>query len=420
MAKKKDKDPNIHNIAYKYALDYKQEQSVYDYLFMSFGCRRKVYNYYVDCLYQQLEAENYTSGFIKFKAPEVSTLKKLYPFLKQAHSLALSNCKLAFESAIRNYNDEQGWTQYKKSSKKKNQTIGEPLTFRDYKSMPTFKSKKRNQNGFTINNQTPQEVKALKNDSIRLDGNLLYLPKLKQPIKLILHRQIPKDYKIKSITLSTGTDGKLFCSILLEYYKEIKPIEPKRFCGLDYAQKDFYVSSTGEKANPPKAYKKSQKHLAKLQKKLAKKQKGSKNWMKAKQKVARLNTKIAHQRLDFAHKKSYHLAKDFDLIAVEDIDLRNMAQCLQLGKNLHDNGFGMFRLFLEYKLKQQGKHLVKVDKWYPSSKTCHKCGSVNHELQLSDRTYHCSVCGLTFDRDHNAAINIMKQGKKVFTNLQLA
>lgn len=108
------------------------------------------------------------------------------------------------------------------------------------------------------------------------------------------------------------------------------------------------------------------------------------------------------------------------MIAVEDIDLRNMAQCLQLGKNLHDNGFGMFRLFLEYKLKQQGKHLVKVDKWYPSSKTCHKCGSVNHELQLSDRTYHCSVCGLTFDRDHNAAINIREQGKKVFTNLQLA
>ena len=101
--------------------------------------------------------------------------------------------------------------------------------------------------------------------------------------------------------------------------------------------------------------------------------------------------------------------KSYDVICVEDINLKNMSQCLNLGKSTMDNGFGIFRTFLEYKLNNRGKKLVKIDKWFPSSKVCRFCGSINTELKLSDRIWYCD-CGHTINRDHNAAINILNQG----------
>lgn len=99
---------------------------------------------------------------------------------------------------------------------------------------------------------------------------------------------------------------------------------------------------------------------------------------------------------------------------VEDIDLRGMGAALSLGRNLHDNGFGMFRSMLAYKLHRKGSCLVKVDRWYPSSKTCSSCGHVLEELKLSERTYVCPCCGTVMDRDHNAAVNIREEGKRIF------
>ncbi|MFA9399452.1 MAG: RNA-guided endonuclease InsQ/TnpB family protein [Clostridiaceae bacterium] len=95
---------------------------------------------------------------------------------------------------------------------------------------------------------------------------------------------------------------------------------------------------------------------------------------------------------------------------LEDINLRAMGQCLKLGKSLTDNGFGMFRNFLKYKLEDRGKQLIKIDKWFPSSKTCSNCGNINENLKLSDRIYKCDQCGLIIDRDYNAALNIKEVG----------
>ncbi|MFA6941991.1 MAG: transposase, partial [Clostridiaceae bacterium] len=106
----------------------------------------------------------------------------------------------------------------------------------------------------------------------------------------------------------------------------------------------------------------------------------------------------------------YNLAENYDAVIVEDINLRAMGQCLKLGKNLSDNGFGMFRNFLKYKLEDRGKQYIKVDKWYPSSKICSNCGNKNENLQLQDRIYKCQHCGLIIDRDYNASINIKKVG----------
>ena len=106
----------------------------------------------------------------------------------------------------------------------------------------------------------------------------------------------------------------------------------------------------------------------------------------------------------------------YDVIVVEDLDLRGMGGALSLGKNLHDNGFGMFRNMLAYKLRRKGSCLVKVDRWFPSSKTCSCCGHVLESLELSDRTYVCPACGNTMDRDVNAAVNICEEGKRIFTD----
>ena len=107
------------------------------------------------------------------------------------------------------------------------------------------------------------------------------------------------------------------------------------------------------------------------------------------------------------------MAENYDAVIVEDLDLRNLAQCLSLGKNLHDNGFGMFRTFLQYKLEDRGKQLIKIDKWFASSKTCSSCGTKHEELKLKDRIFECKKCKLTINRDYNASLNIRNEGLKI-------
>ena len=139
---------------------------------------------------------------------------------------------------------------------------------------------------------------------------------------------------------------------------------------------------------------------------------GSNNYEKQRIKVATVQEHTANQRKDWIHKLSRYLANAYDIICVEDINLRGMAQCLTLGKSTNDNGFGMFRDILKYKLEEQGKRLAKIDKWFPSSKMCHVCGCINENLKLSDRVWTCECCGEVLNRDHNAAINILNTGLK--------
>ena len=186
------------------------------------------------------------------------------------------------------------------------------------------------------------------------------------------------------------------------------------FLGLDYSQQDFYVDNEGRKANYPKYYRKSEEKLALLQRRLSHKEKDGRNYQKLLGKIRKLHAKIRNQRKDFLQKESTRLVSGYDVIVVEDLDLRGLGGALSLGKNLHDNGFGMFREMLAYKLRRKGSCLVKVDRWFPSSKTCSCCGHVLDSLELSDRTYTCPVCGMVMDRDVNAAVNICEEGKRIF------
>ena len=222
------------------------------------------------------------------------------------------------------------------------------------------------------------------------------------------------------------TDGTYQASICYSYtflmeidYREAAAQEqplPKgtRFLGLDYSQKDLYVDSEGRKANYPKYYRRSEQKLARLQKSVCRKEKNGKNYQKTMRKIQKLHTKIKHQRHDYLQKLSTELVSRYDVIVVEDINLRAMGGCLSLGKNLHDNGFGLFMEMLTYKLWKKGSCLVRIDRMYPSSKTCSVCDEVKSDLKLSDRIYICPECGCAIDRDYNAAVNIREEGKRIF------
>lgn len=212
-------------------------------------------------------------------------------------------------------------------------------------------------------------------------------------VKIKQHREIPLEHKIKSGTLSMTSSGKYYISILAEYEKEIESKEIEKVVGLDFAMDGLFVDSEGEKANYPKFYRQMLDKLAIEQRKLSRKKKGSSNWNKQRIRVAKIQEKVANQRKNFLHHKSKELVTNYDAVVIEDLDMKGMSQALKFGKSVADNGWGMFTSFLQYKLKEQGKRLIKIDRWFPSTKTCSSCGSVK-EVTLSDRTYQCT-CGLT-------------------------
>ena len=151
--------------------------------------------------------------------------------------------------------------------------------------------------------------------------------------------------------------------------------------------------------------------LKKLQKSLSRKVKFSRNWYKQKMKISKLHEYIKNCRRDFLHKLSKKLSEDYNAVVVENLNMKGMSQALNFGKSVGDNGWGMFLRMLEYKLMFLGKQFLKIDKWFPSSKTCSKCGNVKEELKLSERSYKCECCGTEIDRDYNAALNIKNIGK---------
>ena len=223
-----------------------------------------------------------------------------------------------------------------------------------------------------------------------------------------------KSYTTNVVNGNIFLEGKYFASFLFcceNQTAEKRPAE--KFIGIDFAMQGMCVFSTGKRAEYPMFYRNTEKKLAREQRKLSRCQKGSQNYKKQKKRVALCHEKIRNQRKDFQHKLSASLAESFDAVCVEDLNLKGMAGGLHLGKGVHDNGYGLFLSMLEYKLEERGKYLIKVDCYFASSKICSVCGKKKEELSLSDRIY-CCECGNRMDRDVNAAVNIMNEGKRIF------
>ena len=177
---------------------------------------------------------------------------------------------------------------------------------------------------------------------------------------------------------------------------------------------ELYKDSKGNEPAYPRYYRQAEKRLKREQRKLLLMQKGSKNREKQRIRVAKLHQRVANQRKDFLHKQSRQIANAYDCVCIEDLDMKAMSQALHFGKSVSDNGWGMFTAFLKYKLEEQGKRLIKIDKFFASSQLCSCCGYKNTETKnLSIRAWDCPECGTHHDRDVNAAINIRNEGMRI-------
>ena len=348
----------------------------------TFGCVRFVWNRML------MDAQQFLNEAGTFFVPTPAKYKKEFPFLKEVDSGALCNTQLDLQDANDNHLESP-------------KTVG----------APRLKSKRKSKMSYTTNIHSYKTKDGSVVHTLALGYEAIKLPKIGW-VKIKKHRQPGADWILKGATVSCTRSGKYFISLLYEFEKDIQSVVPtkEKSLGLDYSSHDFYVDSNGEVANYPRFYRQSEEKIAKEQRKLSRMKVGSKNYNEQLHKVQLLHEHIANQRKNFCHTVSAAIAKRYDAVFVEDINLRGLAGSLKLGKSTNDNGFGMFRTMLEYKLTSQGKTFAKIDKWYPSSKTCSVCGLVKDDLTLADRSWTCSSCGTTHNRDHNAAINIRNLG----------
>jgi len=317
--------------------------------------------------------QDYYKETDKFKfyhelAVSLPKLKQEYPFLKESFSQSLQMVLRQFDKALKD-------------------------SFKKEKGFPTFKKKMLLNDSFTC----PQKW--------RLGKGFVFIPKIGE-VKWIKHRAMKG--KPKSITISQ--DGsKWYCSVLCEY--EIKESNKKvdTIVGCDVGLKEFVTLSDGTIISNPKNAKKYEKQLAKEQRRLSKKQKGGKNRFKQRLKVRKIQNKIRDIRRDFLHKTSNSIAKNYDGIFVEDLNIKGMMKNHCLAKSIGDVSWSEFNRQLEYKCKWSFKYYIKIGRFEPTSKTCSKCGCIQ-EMPLSKRVFDCPDCGISIDRDLNASLNIRNIG----------
>lgn len=366
------------NKAYRYRLYPTKEQEKM--FARTFGCTRFIYNRMLADRMSYYEA----TGKKLNNTP--AQYKDRFPWLKEVDSLALANAQLNLNKAYNNFLNNPG-----------------------HFGQPHFKSRKNRTASYSTNNQK---------GSVRIEDNKIKLPKIGW-VKLKLHRPLMENSTIKTVTVKKTASGKYYISILVEYENQVLPVIPERFLGLDFAMHGLYAASDEDDADYPNYFRKAEKKLARLQRKLSRKKKNSRNRNKQRRKVAAFHEKIANRRLDFLHKKARHLADRYDVIGIEDISVKVMAKRkrggrFSFGKSVADNGWNMFTNILAYKLAWQGKQLIKIDKWYPSSQLCHICGYKNNATRdLSVREWTCPDCGTFHNRDKNAAINIREEAKRL-------
>lgn len=281
-----------------------------------------------------------------------------------------------------------------------------------------------------------------KRRNLYLEADMLKLPKVKERIKLNIHRKIREGGLLKKCTVCREADGWMF-SLLYEYPKAEsgqetvrKPAEELMHIGLDMSLQKLYVDSNGEEPDFLKPYREMEKRLRFEQRKLSRKirantdhyetrnghrypvykkpQEECRNIQKQKDRVSHLYARTKRIREDILHKLSAELTDRYELISIEDLDIAAMKRSFHFGKSLSDNGWGDFTRMLNYKQEKKGHVLIRVDKWFPSSRRCMECGHIHKELKLSDRKYMCPECGHVMDRDHQAAVNIDQEGLRIY------
>ena len=361
--------------AYKVRLYPNDEQQIF--FAKSFGCTRFIWNKMLADKINYYQATKTTLN----NTP--AQYKKEFEWLKEVDSLALANVQQNLRVAYNQF-------------------------FKQGSGFPKFK-KKGIKDSYTTNNQK---------GTVAITDSAVKLPKIGH-----INAKFPDKINglIKSATISRKPSGKYFVSLLVETIVNELP-KTQSNIGIDLGLTDFIVLSDGSKVANPKFLSKLQDKLAREQKILAKRRAAAKadqrklsesrNYQKQKLKVAKVYEKITNKRADFLHKLSFNIIKNHDVIAIEDLNVKGMVKNRKLAKAISDSSWSAFTTMLAYKAEWYGKELIKIDRWFPSSKTCSNCDHLltKAQLPLSVRTWDCPSCLQRNDRDTNASINILNQG----------
>lgn len=367
--------------AYRFRLYPNREvQSIFN---QWFGCCRKVFNVTLDESMKQYEADN--KNFVN-RSSFCSMITKLkadgeHDYLKQVPIHTLQNSLANLLEAYKRF-------------------------FKELGGFPKFKSKHESKQSFTV----PCSPSIIRN--CRFDNDRVWIPNLKKLIKFKQHRKI--EGVVKSYTITREAAGKWYISFLCQTVAPQK-IERDGVVGLDFGVIDFFTDSNGNKVPARKFLRSMESKMKIMQRALSKKVKGSNNYKKLKQKIARLYDYISNCRKDANQKLSSLLVNENQVISIEDLAISKMSRNHKLAKSLLDEGWYQFTSMLEYKMKWYGGSLVKIDRFFPSSKTCSACGCKVSNMPLNVREWVCPDCGCVHDRDINAAQNILTEGLRLLS-----
>ena len=342
----------------------------------TFGCCRFVYNYFLD--YKRTLWEKEKKSISRYELIKLLTpLKKLkdYTWLNDVDNIALQSSLEKLDQSYQNF-------------------------FKHHKGYPKFKSKKGKQSYITKYN----------NNSIRINKNLIKIPKIGW-IKFKSTYNIQGD--IKRVNIIKTKTNKYFISILCENVPIKELNKTGKLIGVDLGIKNFLIDSNGSKVEFQNIYKKLENKIVKFQKQLSRKPKGSKNRNKLNIKISLLYECIVNKLRDFQHKLSIKLIKENDYICIEDLNIQKMLKDHKISKLIHEVSWAEFIRQLQYKCDWYGKRLIKVDKFFPPSQICSNCSYKNTIVKnYNIRQWTCPQCGISHDRDINAAKNILREGLK--------
>ena len=361
--------------AYKYRIYPNKKQK--ELIQKTFGCCRFVYNYYLNKRKEMYENEKTTFTY-NMCSKDLTQLKKEFEWLKEADSIGLQSSIKDLDSAYQKF-------------------------FKEHLGYPKFKSKKNRYKTYKTKNT---------NNAVSFGNKHIKLPKL--GLVKTRDKQIPQG-RILNATISQEPNGHYYCSLCCTDVHFEQLSKTNKNVGIDLGLVDFAIFSDETKIENPRFYEKSENKLVKLQKELSRKTIGGTNWNKARIKVANLQKHISNQRKDFLQKLTTEIIKSYDVITIEDLDVKSMKETdfTTRNKRVGDVSWSEFRRMLTYKCKWYGKKLFVIDRYYPSSQICHCCGHRDGKKSEDIRFWTCPECHSELDRDINAAMNILNEGLRI-------